>query len=145
MTGIFHTISVDTSIPVWSYRTALKQTRVLYPFGFGLSYTQVLYPFGFGLSYTSFSYKWSDGAADQGGHVTPLNTANLVAAAASAPSSTASAAVSHQVVVTNTGSVVGDCVVMGFAVSAENYQGSNRDRAGAFLKLRPLLEEQSLC
>jgi hypothetical protein len=42
----------------------------------------------------------------------------------------AGAAADHQVVVTNTGDVVGDCVVLGFAVSEMNHQGTNRDRAG---------------
>ena len=68
---------------------------------------------------TTFSYKWSDASAGR----LSLSTADLHAAPAD-----------HQVEVTNTGTVAGDCVVLAFTVAAENYQGTNKDEAGAPLK-----------
>ena len=44
------------------------------------------------------------------------------------------ASIDHQVEVTNTGTIAGDCVVMAFAVAQQNFHGTNRDEVGAPLK-----------
>ena len=36
----------------------------------------------------------------------------------------------HQVVVTNTGGLAGDCVVLAFVAADGNYKNTNRDQAG---------------
>ena len=92
--------------------------------GTGITYRHfdapVLWPFGFGLSYTSFSYKWSDGLSSS---APPLRIGTAEQATAD-----------HEVEVTNTGKVAGDCVVLAFAAADENYQGTNKGEAGAPLK-----------
>lgn len=92
--------------------------------GTGVTYRHfdgpVLWPFGYGLSYSTFSYKWSDG---------PSSSAPALRIGTAAQGTT-----DHEVVVTNTGTVAGDCVVLAFAVADENYQGTNKDAAGAPLK-----------
>jgi hypothetical protein len=66
----------------------------------------VVYPFGYGLSYTTFALKWDSPQ--------PPAQATHVAAAAAAGSAGAEAATDYSVVVTNTGKVAGDEVVLAF-------------------------------
>eukprot|EP01051_Picozoa_sp_SAG22_P005385 SAG22_NODE_318_length_12494_cov_18.507705_2_plen_215_part_00 len=93
--------------------------------GSGITYRHfagpVLWPFGTGLSYTTFSYKWSDNNAAAAGQAAPMVL------------STQHEQTMHEVAVTNTGTIKGDCVVLAF-VTATNFQGSNRDEAGAPLR-----------
>ena len=65
-----------------------------------------LWPLGYGLSYTSFSYAWSDGIHD----ITIAHTMSL----ASPGIIHSPAALLNSVVVTNTGTLTADCVVLAF-------------------------------
>jgi hypothetical protein len=72
-----------------------------------------LWPFGFGLSYTTFSYQWS--AADSVSVTTDAMLAHDKVYYASGGTTPSPAL--YTVVVTNTGGVASDCVVLGFVSS----------------------------
>ena len=88
--------------------------------GTGITYRHfrgpVLYPFGWGLSYTNFSYNWSNASIRE----RTLDTISRTP-------------VDHEVTVTNSGRVTGDCVVLAFILS-DNFHLTNRDEQGAPLR-----------